>query len=175
MLREVLWESHFVLFYLWTFITFCESRFLLFWKKHLTIITISLNYLSIPPIRVCRKISTPLCFLPLDVGPFWVRFSAYSFFSFSCRTSTLPTFSLSSLACFSPAFSPVLGFSGLDSGSFSTLFGSAERNSVWNFSFNVATGKDCSEQILKCPFQDFFRCECFQSKCVLICRFQPYW
>ena len=182
------------------FLPFVSHTFYFFWEKLLTIITISLNSLSIPPHLSLSKTVNALIFsasrcsrwrvhfssssffslsyrsstlstlsfsslarlslalmLPApDFCNIWVRFSASSFFSLSYRRSTLSKLSLSSLACFSIASSPFLGISGRGGGSFSTLFGSAERNSVGKFSFTVTVVETWSKQILICQgWSDF--------------------
>ena len=117
MLRKMLSESHFHLHNAWIVFTFRESRFYFFWKKHLIIITISLNILSTPPHLSLSKIVNALMFSAPRCSRCCVRFSAFSFFSY------LSTLSLSSLACFSVASSPFLEISGLGGDSFGTLLG----------------------------------------------------
>ena len=121
----------------WTFSQYLQNpfRYLLIW--------------------VCRKLSTPYCFLHLVVVDAVSVFQPLAFF-ISCRTSTLSKWSLSSLAWFSLESSPFLGISVLGGESFSTLLGSAERNSVGKFSFTVIVVKDCSNQILNCQGGSYF-------------------
>ena len=88
-LREMLYESDFCLYNAWIVFTFRESLFLLFWKKHLTIITKSLNFLLIPPHLRLSKVVKALMFSAHRCSKCWFRFSASCFFSLSWRTSTL--------------------------------------------------------------------------------------
>ena len=143
-------ESHFVLFYVWIVITIRESRFLLFfWKKHLTIITISLNSLSIPPALSLSKNFNDLMFSAPRCSRCFVRFSVSSFFPYlagrlvssRCLSVALPLFpqhprrSLGSL---------------VSAMNLQHFFWVRWMQLGVEVSFTVTAVKDCSKQILNC-------------------------
>ena len=121
------------------------------------------------------KVVNALMFSAPRFSKGWVHFLASSFFSLSCRTSTLSTLSLSGL--FFPSIFAVPWDVRSRWWVFQHLFGSAERNSVWTFSFTVTAVENCSNQILNCPEDLILKIPTilispFSSNCFLLRKLQ---